>query len=249
MEFERAGSQGSFTSSVSARTYFEGAIRIVLWMCAMVSVFTTAGVVVILCSNALKFFLPKKVVCNHPGTVIKVKDDLSYGAIVVEEPNGGRRHRFEINRFHREDKRCSVRVKINQVVEPGTILAVEPGVSMSEFLTHEKWTPLFNPPYFGILSLLCGTTLVALGAGVVAIPLGLGTAIYLSEYASGWVRVTVKPMLELLAGIPSVVYGYVAVVVISPVVKRVFQLNDIYSALSACIVGGNYDPADDRFIE
>ena len=77
-----------------------------------------------------------------------------------------------------------------------------------------------------------------MGAGFVAIPLGLGTAVYLSEYASPVVRVTVKPLLELLAGIPSVVYGYVAVVFLSPVIKDLFQLNDIYSALSASLVVG-----------
>ena len=111
-------------------------------------------------------------------------------------------------------------------------------VSIVEFLTGTKWTPLFRPQHFGILPLLCGTALVSVGSAVIAIPLGLGTAIYLSEYAKPWVRDIVKPLLELLAGIPSVVYGYVAIVVISPVVKKLFQLNGIYSALSACIVVG-----------
>lgn len=235
---ERTDAENAFTSKASLRKYLEIGIRIILWMCAMVSVLTTVGVVLILCTNASEFFNPQQIVCNYPGTVIKVKDDLQYGSIIVQEPNDGPRHRFEINRFHREDKLCDVQVEVGQEITAGTVLAVEPGVSMKEFLTHKRWTPLFNPPYFGILSLLCGTTLVAIGAGMVAIPLGLGTAVYLSEYATPWVRVTVKPLLELLAGIPSVVYGYVAVVVISPVVKRVFQLNDIYSALSACLVVG-----------
>lgn len=239
-ESENASVEAS-TAYVFRRTYrnfFEGGVQFVLWLCAMVSVCTTIGVVVILFGNASKFFSAKQIVSNDHGTVLKVKDDLSYGAIVVEEPNGGPRHRFEINRFHREDRRCEIHVTVGQEVHPGDLLATEPGVPVREFLTHTTWTPLFNPPYFGILPLLCGTTLVALGAGCVAIPLGLGTAVYLSEYATPWLRVTVKPLLELLAGIPSVVYGYVAVVVISPIIKKTFQLNDIYSAMSACIVVG-----------
>lgn len=225
----------TFFSSRSIRVARERAIHFALWLCAMISVLATIGVVLTLCTNASHFFSPTRVVSNDQATVVKVTDDLSFGAIVTEE-EGGKRHRFEINRFHREDKRCEVLVKVGDQVSRGDVMAVEPGVSFAEFFTHTKWTALFNPPYFGILPLVCGTTLVALGAGLFAIPLGLGTAIYLSEYASPLVRVTVKPLLELLAGIPSVVYGYLAVVFISPVIKRFFQLNEIYSALSASIV-------------
>ena len=217
------------------RRHYERVIQSILWACAMVSVATTVGVVAVLVSNALQFFCRQPIVCNYAGTVTRVRDDLDRGLIIVED-TARERHRFDIHRFHRDDQRCELLVAEGEQIGAGTTLAIEPGVRLSEFLTHHEWTPLFNPPYFGILPLLCGTTLVAIGAGVIAIPLGLGTAIYLSEFATPAVRGVVKPSLELLAGIPSVVYGFLAVVVISPMIKSAFQLNEIYSALSACIV-------------
>ena len=111
-------------------------------------------------------------------------------------------------------------------------------VPLWEFLGGTKWTPLFDPAHFGILPLICGTLLVAGGAALLAIPLGLGTAIYISEYASPAVRDVVKPLLEILAGIPSVVFGYVAVVFVSPVVRNLFPTADLFNAANACIVVG-----------
>lgn len=111
-------------------------------------------------------------------------------------------------------------------------------VSIVEFLTDTKWTPLFKPQHFGIMPLVCGTVLVATGAALVAVPLGLGTAIFLSEYASPWFRDIVKPVLEVLAGIPSVVYGYVGLVFISPIIRWIFPSAGVFNAASACIVVG-----------
>ncbi len=111
-------------------------------------------------------------------------------------------------------------------------------VSIVDFLTDTQWTPLFNEKHFGILPLFCGTLLVTLGAIIVAAPIGLATAIYLSEYASPAVRETIKPVLEVLAGIPSVVYGVVAVTTVSPIIQRVFDTDSIFSAASASIVVG-----------
>jgi len=111
-------------------------------------------------------------------------------------------------------------------------------VSIVEFLTGTKWTPLFRPQHFGILPLFCGTMLVSVGAIIVALPIGLGTAIYLSEYASNSVREVVKPVLEILAGIPSVVFGFVAVVLISPMIRDVFPSANVFNAASASIVVG-----------
>jgi phosphate transport system permease protein len=111
-------------------------------------------------------------------------------------------------------------------------------VSIWEFLTGTKWTPLFEDKHFGILPLFCGTFLVTAGAALVAVPAGLGTAIYLSEYASSTVREIVKPVLEVLAGIPSVVYGYLAVVTISPLIRRAFESADVFNAANAAIVVG-----------
>lgn len=111
-------------------------------------------------------------------------------------------------------------------------------VSIVEFLTDPEWSPLFSNKHFGIRPLFCGTLLVTGGAILIAAPIGLGTAIYLSEYASPAVRETVKPLLEVLAGIPSVVYGVVAVTTVSPIIKAWFGTNSIYSAASASIVVG-----------
>ncbi|MCH2211348.1 MAG: phosphate ABC transporter permease subunit PstC [Fuerstiella sp.] len=111
-------------------------------------------------------------------------------------------------------------------------------VSIVEFLTGTRWTPLLKPQHFGVLPLLCGTMLVAVGSAIVSIPVGLGTAIYLSEYAPPRLREVIKPVVEVLAGIPSVVYGYFAVVTISPMIRTVFPSAGPFNAASACIVVG-----------
>lgn len=109
-------------------------------------------------------------------------------------------------------------------------------VSVIEFLTGTEWAP--QNGRFGILPLLCGTMLVTAGAALVAVPLGLGTAIYLSEYATPIVREVVKPALEILAGIPSVVFGYLAIIVISPIIRDVVPNADPVNAACAAIVVG-----------
>ena len=111
-------------------------------------------------------------------------------------------------------------------------------VSVVEFLTDTQWTPLFQPQHFGILPLFCGTLLVTFGAGIIALPIGLASAIYLSEYASNSVREVVKPVLEILAGIPSVVFGFVAIVTVSPMIREMFPTAEMFNALSASIVVG-----------
>ena len=112
-------------------------------------------------------------------------------------------------------------------------------VSLIDFFTDTRWSPIIKPnQHFGIMPLVCGTVLVAAGSAVIAIPLGLGTAIYLSEYASAGVRNTVKPLLEILAGIPSVVFGYVAVVFVSPLIKSWFPSAELFNAANACVVVG-----------
>lgn len=111
-------------------------------------------------------------------------------------------------------------------------------VSPIEFLFGTEWSPLITPQHFGILPLLCGTLLVTGGAILFAAPMGLGAAIYLSEYAPGPVREAVKPLLEVLAGIPSVVYGVLAMTTVSPIVRAIFNSDSIFNALSASIVVG-----------
>jgi phosphate transport system permease protein len=92
-------------------------------------------------------------------------------------------------------------------------------VSIVDFLTDTQWTPLFANPRYGILPLLSGTLVIAGIALLVAIPAGTTLAIYLSEYAPYTVRETIKPMLELLAGVPTVVYGYFALLFVTPLLR------------------------------
>lgn len=112
-------------------------------------------------------------------------------------------------------------------------------VSIIEFLTERRWTPLFMEKHFGVLPLLTGSMLIAFGAAIVALPLGVLAAIYLSEYASAPVRKVLKPVLEILAGVPTVVYGYFALTFVTPhLIRPLFPNVDTYNALSASIVMG-----------
>ena len=106
-----------------------------------------------------------------------------------------------------------------------------------EFLGGTVWTPLFKPQNFGVLPLVGGTLLVAFVAGIVALGLGLGAAIFLSEYAPERLRRILKPILEILAGIPTVVYGYFALTFVTPVLKQIFP-DIFFNALSAGLVMG-----------
>ncbi|MDX1395264.1 MAG: phosphate ABC transporter permease subunit PstC [Gemmatimonadota bacterium] len=111
-------------------------------------------------------------------------------------------------------------------------------VSPIEFLTGTRWSPGLVPQSFGILPLVNGTLLIAAGSSIVAIPVGLATAIYLSEYASTRTRRIIKPILEILAGIPTVVYGYFGIMFVTPLLRSVFPQTQIFNAASASIVVG-----------
>ncbi len=111
-------------------------------------------------------------------------------------------------------------------------------VSILEFITARQWTPLFDNPQFGILPLLCGTFLTTLIAISIAIPVGTIIAIFLSEYAPARLREMLKPVLELLAAVPTVVYGYFALLFVSPILQKVFPEMGGFNALSAGIVMG-----------
>jgi len=115
-------------------------------------------------------------------------------------------------------------------------------VSLSDFLFGTTLKPEARPPQFGIVPLLWGTFLVAAGSSMIALPIGLLSAIYLSEYAPRALRAVLKPTLELLAGIPTIVYGYLALLLVTPTLKRALEpfgaRVEMFNALSACIVVG-----------
>jgi len=113
-------------------------------------------------------------------------------------------------------------------------------VGVGEFLTGTEWSPSFTDPQFGVLPLVGGTLLITAIALIVAVPLGIGSAIYLSEYARPRTRKIFKPILELLAGIPTIVFGYFALTFFTPLVLRdlLGMEVQIFNALSAGIIMG-----------
>jgi phosphate transport system permease protein len=111
-------------------------------------------------------------------------------------------------------------------------------VPVSAFLTDTMWTPLFAEPRYGILPLLCGTLLSTAVGLAVAVPLGLTVAIYLSEFSPPRVREVVKPFLEILGGIPTVVYGYFALLTVTPLLRTIIPGLPTFNILSAGIVIG-----------
>lgn len=112
-------------------------------------------------------------------------------------------------------------------------------VPITEYAFGTRWAPLLEPCSFGVLPLIGGTCLVAAGALLVAVPIGLATAIFLSEYAPHWVRQVAKPVLEVLAGVPTIVYGYFALMFITPsVLQPLFPQTEVFNAASAAIVVG-----------
>jgi phosphate transport system permease protein len=111
-------------------------------------------------------------------------------------------------------------------------------VPIIEFLTGTEWTPLFANAHFGVLPLVAGTMLVSLIAMVVALPMGVLSAIYLSEYARPGIRRVIKPTLEILAGVPTVVYGYFALMFVTPLLQRFLPGLAGFNALSPGLVMG-----------
>ena len=111
-------------------------------------------------------------------------------------------------------------------------------VSVWDFLTGTRWSPILKPTSYGVLPLVVGTLLVSTIAMAVALPAGLGAAIFLSEYAPDRVRRIIKPILEVLAGIPTVVYGYFALTFVTPQLQALIPDLLVFNALSAGLVMG-----------
>ncbi len=111
-------------------------------------------------------------------------------------------------------------------------------VPLTEFFGETRWTPQFTSKHFGIWALLSGTVLVTVISAIVALPIGLASAIFISEYASRWLRKILKPGLELLAGVPTVVYGYFALTFVTPLLQIFIPGLGVYNALSGGIVVG-----------
>jgi phosphate transport system permease protein len=111
-------------------------------------------------------------------------------------------------------------------------------ISLWQFLTDTQWTPLFDDAHFGIAVLLAGTISSSMVALLIAIPMGTMIAIYLSEFAGHKTRETLKPMLELLSGVPTIIYGFFALLVVTPLIQKIYPDLPTFNVLSAGIVMG-----------
>jgi len=124
---------------------------------------------------------------------------------------------------------------IYTLIEGSFSFFIDPRVNILEFIFGTRWVPNGTNPSFGILPLLSGTALIAGGALLIGAPIGIGSALFLSEFAGKRVRSIAKPIIEVLAGIPSIVYGFFALLIISPVIRDVFGAS-YFNAASAIIV-------------
>ena len=186
--------------------------------------------------------------CNGTrGSVLRPKDEVALKTTVggksADRWHGSRRRRVFVERtVHTILFMCAA---VSVLTTAGIVITLVGetvqffgDVSIVDFLTGTRWTPLFASQHFGVLPLVNGTVAVALVAIVVAVPIGLLTAVFLSEYAPGRVRTIVKPILEILAGIPTVVYGYFALQFVTPILRDLFPQAQIFNVASAGIVMG-----------
>ncbi|WP_210140186.1 phosphate ABC transporter permease subunit PstC [Staphylococcus sp. GDY8P45P] len=111
-------------------------------------------------------------------------------------------------------------------------------VPITEFLFSKEWNPFSSKPQYGIWALILGTLKITAIATIVAVPLGLGAALYLSEYASTRVRKIIKPILEILSGIPTIVFGFFALTFVTPVLRSIFPELGSFNSISPGIVVG-----------
>ena len=111
-------------------------------------------------------------------------------------------------------------------------------VPLSQFFGGTEWAPTYSNPQFGVLPLIGGTIMITIGAGLIAVPLGLLVGVYLSEYAKPKMRGILKPTLEVLAGIPTVVYGFFGLFVVTPFLRSFIPGVQVYNAAAGAIVVG-----------
>jgi len=225
----------------------EGLIQVLLLASGLLSILVTLGIVYELVKGAMGFFTrPLWEDTNKPlaadvvpsDTVLPVRPEgaaIPEGAIIrVDE---------EIMRVQRVEETALQVERGLRGTQPaahtaGVDIFLEDRVSLWEFFTGTRWIPQAGE--FGILPLVNATFIVSAIAMLVALPLGLAIAIYLSEYASPRVNNVLKPLLEILAGVPTVVYGYFALTFVTPLLRRLLgpEVVDIYNMASAGIVVG-----------
>lgn len=229
----------------------ERLISTFLFLCGALSILTTVGFTIVLGSEALRFFATVEWLNTnkHITAAISAEDTRLPVVATGSAVSVGDLLRFGTGESNEQ-------IRIIEIVDAETII-VERGVNgttavphaanqplfngvdvtLTKFLTDTKWAPQIGR--FGIMELVIPTFVITLIAMVVSIPLGLGAAIYIGEYASPRVRGILKPILEILAGIPTVVYGYFALTFVTPLLQSFFGLQvKVYNMASAGIVVG-----------
>lgn len=230
----------------------DDSIRYVLFICGFVSVLTTIGIVLVLGNEAFSFF-------NSYGFLNannQLTTDINETETRLTHSITG--YRYEVgNLVSLSERENTELIRILEIPEPGTLI-VERGAegttavphpagstffraeeaTILKFLTGDRWQP--QTADFGFLPLLLSTLIISSIGLLVSVPIGLGAAIYLSEYASERTRAVLKPTLEILAGIPTVVLGYFALTFMTPLLRTVLGQDtvQIYNMASAGIVVG-----------
>jgi len=230
----------------------ENAISTFLFLCGALSILITIGFTVVLGSEALAFLSTTEWLNANKGLDGAISAETTVittatGGTPLEE---GRLIRFGINtggEVGRVTRVISIgEYEIERGVEgttavehpDNTPLFIGETVTLTRFLTETKWAPQIGN--FGVLPLVTATLVTSFIAMIIAVPTGLGAAVYLSEYASERTRKVVKPLIEILAGVPTVVYGYFALTFVTPLLRSVFgvEVVEVYNMLSAGIVIG-----------
>jgi phosphate transport system permease protein len=225
----------------------EAIIRAALFFFGALSILTTVGIVYVLGTESAAFFTRQLwedtnrtlasetgtyetvLLLSETGTTIEVDDTIRMDdEIMLVEAFDGSRVQVERGAQDTEPKPHA----------EGVELFVANRVTLKEFFTNTSWVPQIGE--FGILPLVTSTLITSSIAMLVALPLGLAVAIYLSEYASEHSRGIIKPVLEILAGIPTVVYGYFALTFMTPLLRSIFgaDIVEVYNTASAGIVIG-----------
>jgi phosphate transport system permease protein len=229
----------------------ERAISLFLFACGALSILTTIGFTIVLGSEALRFFATTEWLNANKNTAAAIT---AADTRITVQSSGRPLAADEIIRFGVEGATENARVvevldaqtiivergvRGTQALDhaAGTPLFVAADVTLAKFFTDTKWAPQIGR--FGVMELVVPTIIITLIAMAVSIPLGLGAAIYIAEYATQRTRGILKPILEILAGVPTVVYGYFALTFMTPLLQMIFGPQvKIYNMASAGIVVG-----------
>ncbi len=239
----------SASSDLRARPRIhERVIKLLLLLCGAISILTTIGLVTVLGKESLSFFTR----VSWEDSNKQIVADLSATAAdnVLQVSQSGAAIDSEVIRLDDEELRVIAiegdtitveRGYNNTEIAPhraGIDIYTSDTVSLIEFFTGTEWSPQVGK--FGVLPLVNATLMTSFIAMLVAIPLGMGAAIYMSEYARPKVRSVIKPVLEILAGIPTVVFGFFALTFMTPLLRSIFGIHnvEIFNTASAGIVVG-----------